>query len=332
MQTNDNLRKFRRSMAGRGVNIREAIVDGASAGLDVLVANLGGQDVITAAQNVTTPADLTLAMSRVAFTTFFAANKLFRVTMNRATQGGSKMWILVAAAEEDAETSVEVRAPSAAELVANVTMKADDRIIDVLAHVSGGVTIDVTAGELVAAINLSEARKSVTASLSSGSGVTAVTALGPDNIGVDATAASTAAQTGFLLSQGPLASAYDSDADQTAEAAIIHTARIAGVAGDDLDIEYANDTDNPEIPYVTVSGNVTTVHIDSGVTLAADVVSAINAASCPIKAALKSTNDGSGVVVTMAAKSLADGRDEGRLRFSQASNGAKVRVAWVAGS
>jgi exopolysaccharide biosynthesis protein len=152
-------------------------------------------------------------------------------------------------------------------------------------------------------------------------------------IGADASTASTAAQTGFVLSQGPLAAAYDTDPDQTAEAAVVFTARIPGAGGNALDIQYVDDVLNPTVPYVTVASGVVKVHIDTGVTLASAVVSAVNAAVVPVTAELKSGNDGSGVVVTMAAQSLADGRDEGRIRLTATTvsgvTADVVRVAWV---
>jgi hypothetical protein len=314
MQTGDNLRKFRRDLAGRGVNIRSAIVDGATAGNDVLVAGLGENDEIVSAENVSTPADLTLDMDRVAYTTFFASNKTFRITMNRP---GESATFAIVPADVDEATSVQ----------------SIGGVIVVRAHVSSGTTIDLTAAQLVAAVNQSEARKAVTASLPSGTGATAVTAFTANTIGLDATTESTAAQTGYHYSKGPLAASVDMDS-QTAEAVVTFTARIPGAAGNSLNVQYLDSADidasQGDQPTVAMDddGETVVVTIDSGVTTAAEVVSAVNAANMPVKAALTSGNDGSGVVVN-ETEDLAGGRNEGRLRFTASNNGAKVRVAWV---
>lgn len=110
------------------------------------------------------------------------------------------------------------------------------------------------------------------------------------------------------------AATYDTDPDQGANAAIVYTAGAAapGELGNNLRIAYANTATagSETVTYgVTKAGVVTvTVGIQSGVSTANQVLTALTTdAGSYLSHALKSGNDGSGVVVTMTAKALTGG-------------------------
>src|SRR3990170_4524644 len=80
MILSDNLRKFRRVLQGRGVNLREAMVtglDGSGTDARVAIANLQDDDVIDSFMNMTdlTDASAGIAMERKASSTLFGTNK-----------------------------------------------------------------------------------------------------------------------------------------------------------------------------------------------------------------------------------------------------------------
>src|SRR3990172_10487278 len=89
MILSDNLRKFRRVLQGRGVNLREAMVtglDGSGTDARVAIANLQDDDVIDSFMNMTdlTDASAGIAMERKASSTLFGTNKGVKYTARTA--------------------------------------------------------------------------------------------------------------------------------------------------------------------------------------------------------------------------------------------------------
>lgn len=107
---------------------------------------------------------------------------------------------------------------------------------------------------------------------------------------------------------------YDTDPDQGANAAIIHSAGDAapGAFGNNLRIAYANTAvaGSETVAYsVTKAGVITvTVGIQTGVSTATQVLTALTTdAGTLLSSALKAGNSGAGAVVTMTAKALTGG-------------------------
>ena len=110
--------------------------------------------------------------------------------------------------------------------------------------------------------------------------------------------------------------AYDTDPDQGANAAIVFTAHTGGAAGNSLKVQFANTAtdghNDVTVTYTATKAGVITlvVGIKTAVTLASEVMTALAAdANTIIDYALKTGNDGTGTVATMAAKALAGGVD-----------------------
>jgi hypothetical protein len=107
---------------------------------------------------------------------------------------------------------------------------------------------------------------------------------------------------------------YDTDPDQGANAAIVFTAAREVGSGVDpvLKIAYANTAvaGSETVAIAASAGVITiTVGISTGVSTAAQVRTALSTANAAeiMTNALKAGNDGTGAVVTMAAKTLAGG-------------------------
>lgn len=100
---------------------------------------------------------------------------------------------------------------------------------------------------------------------------------------------------------------YDTAADQGANAGLVFTAALPGVQGNDITIEYVDDVTNPDPPTVEVTGTAIVVSIDSGVTLASEVETAVEAATALVTVANSGAETGAGTVVAQGPDSLAGG-------------------------
>lgn len=113
----------------------------------------------------------------------------------------------------------------------------------------------------------------------------------------------------FVTSVGTAAS-FDNDSSQGANAALIFTAVQKGVQGNDITIAYIDDVSNPSPPTVEVDGLDIIVNVDSGVTIASAVETALEgdaAAAALITVANKAANNGTGVVTAFAEAAFTGG-------------------------
>lgn len=107
-----------------------------------------------------------------------------------------------------------------------------------------------------------------------------------------------------------VAAAYDNNPDQGANGAHTFTAVLKGVQGNDITIEFVDDVANPAPPVVTVTDLAISVAIDTGVTLASAVETALEASAAAmdlITVANTAGNDGTGVVVAFGPENLTGG-------------------------
>lgn len=112
------------------------------------------------------------------------------------------------------------------------------------------------------------------------------------------------------------AASLDTDADQGANAAMIFTAGAAapGAAGNRIEVEIADTATaaSETVDYAVDNDGVITVTlgVEAGVSTATQTLAALAAdAGTLLSGALKTGNDGSGVVSAMAATALTDGAD-----------------------
>lgn len=146
----------------------------------------------------------------------------------------------------------------------------------------------------------------------------------------DDTIITTAAQVRDLINNDPVGSkhvlvscpdtkaAYDTDPDQGANAGLVFTSKLPGTEGNQITVAYTVPTDDNQAHAidVSVSGHAITVQLavdTDGSTItstAANIKTAVDAdpeASTMVSVANSGGNDGSGLAVVMAAKTLAGG-------------------------
>lgn len=336
----DNFRKFRREMAGRGVNLVHKLVAGATT--EILVVGLKeGDEIVSALSHVGTaaPVALTLLMELKAVLNLFTVNKVFRIVPRNASpalpgtnppQGtGVPIYIQITAGAANAETVPTVT------VTPHGTAPGDGAdLITIVGDTTDGSTILSTALEVVAAINKHPvAGKMVIASIPSGTGGTAVTATGPHRVG--ATIAGDIASgslPGYTFSKGPIGGSLTI---QASTAGVVYTARGVGAATNSIRVRYLDPGANDAVLSVTMSGFDITVNLatDSGGTItsiAADIAAAVNASEAGRWVRADPVSTGAAVVVAESITALAGGRDEGRLRFTDTDTfNAVVELQWV---
>ena len=322
----DNLRKFRREIAGRGVNIRTALIAGVAAATDVLVADLlDGDEVVKSIEHsaAAAPTILTLAMARKASVDLFTTNKIFRVLADYAANEPQKIYVQIVAGPANDGLRVSV--------VPHASVKGAD-IIRVSGSTTDGATILSTAAQVVQAINIEpQASKIATASLPSGTGATAVTATGPHALGAAVAGDVSASVTGFVLAQGPKAGFLDV---QAAAAGVRYTAKKPGLAGNSIRIRYLDPAGNDKVLSVTVSGLDITVNLATSgagaiTSTAALIAAAVNNAEAGKLVSADPLTTGADVVIAAAFAALATGRDTGRLQFVEDTTANVIELEWI---
>lgn len=346
MITTDNLRKFRRYLQGRGVNVRKALVDGANGSgspVRVAIPNLKDDDAITSFIDLTTPADASaaIAMEKNANVSVFATTKGVKYTSRLPGVAGPGA----------TEVRIKYTDTNVADdpLVVTVENQAGGIVlIDVQLEQNSSAVIVTTAAEARAAVlQNQDAAKIVDAALV-GDGTTVLTATGPHKLGATPGGDVSASVVGYLRRQGatPASLTVDIpyvDGDALRFEAVVPGAFGVGKQGGTLPIriQYVDGSNPAETTVVVEDGPyfrdvAVTLRETAGVILATgdEVVAAVKAsadASALVTATRIHGGPGEGapgVVAAFAATELTGGEDSG-VHVSTDLSSKKVLVEWV---
>jgi len=325
-----NLRKFRRYLQGRGVNLRETIVSAnAYADVRITVPGLHDDDAIISVINMTDMLDVTGYLDNggeFATVDIFSTNKGIRFTALKAGTEGNKIYVKAAAAPGNSlPLSVAIGAYDV--ILGTTGNPGKTAILVSLATNSSGVAL--TTGEndasLVFAAIIDAQEQMIGDAIVDlallGDGTTDWTATGP-----------TALTGGTSFKQGPSTAKYvTAFTDPYADGNVRYVARQAGAEGNDITIEY---TDGGALA-VDVTTEAIVVTYVVGVTTAQDVVDAVNAnadAAALVIASLASVDAPDGLVETLAQTNLTGGADPG-IQLSAATDSPlaakSLKVLWL---
>lgn len=328
----DNLRYFRRSLQGRGVNLRMTVIDPApyaySIGSRLTVPGLHSDDRIVSVIDLTDDTDVTGRLDdgdKQAALTVFSANKGIIFTAIKAGLEGNKIDVVAAAAAGNSLPLSVVIGPR--DVVLGTTGHNGRTVIQVnLATDASGValTTSVNSASLVLAAILDAQEALIGDAIVdlalTGSGVTAWTAQ-----------AIVPLVGGSDFDMGPLAASLVTDLDYTSpyfEQEVRYVARKRGAKGNSITVAYVAGG----ALAVAVTALAISVTYVVGVTTAADVIKAVNAnkaaSALVIASVAPGAVDDSGLVSTMAATNLTGGVDPG-IKLTVADPTGKLLITWV---
>lgn len=329
----DNLRKMRRYLQGRGVNLRQTIVDGVVyADERITVPGMHADDVVIGVMNLSDLNDATGYLddgqAKASLKLYSGvSNKEITVTALRKGTEGNKIYVKVAAAPGNS-------------LPLSVTIGAYDTVLATTGH-PGKTAILVNLATNVSGVALTDgtnsAKKVAEAIVNAQSfpiGDAIVDAVASNGSGsVDATATGPTALTGGTdFNQGPTFASLRTALSPYTKADIKYVARKRGVAGNSITVAY---TAGGSLAVGVISSAITVTYV-VGVTTAADVIAKVNATKAaaalvlaePAYGPVSSGDDVSGVIETMVATALTGGQDGG-IQLSVASASKKLMVTWV---
>jgi hypothetical protein len=313
----DNFRRLRRSLQGRGVNLRETIVASTAvyATDRIVVPGLHSGDAIVKVLNLTDIVDASGYLDvggEFALLDVFSADKGITFTAKKAGAAGNNLYIKAAAAA-GASLPLSVTVAPHATLAGKTTITVN------LATDASSVALTTSANSaanvLVAVRQAQDAIKLVDGVLD-GTGATAWTAQSATALagGADWDMGPSTAK---LVTDGP----YDEDD-------VRYVARKAGADGNSITVAHTIGTPLG----VVVTGTDIVVTFVDHVTTIADAIAAVNAhaaASALVIASPAPGNPlGTGDVTTLLATALSGGLDPG-IKLSVASNSKKLGVAWL---
>jgi len=344
MILSDNLRKFRRVLQGRGVNLREAMVtglDGSSIDARVAIANLQDDDVIDSFMNMTdlTDASASIAMERKASVTIFATDKAVKYTARKPGVAGP--------GSEDIRIKYTDTNVADDPLVVTVSRHVDGYVlIDVQLAQSDVAAITTTAAQARAAVlTEKDASKLVDADLI-GTGATLLTASGPHKLGATIAGDVSASVVGYLREQGATAASLVTDLGldvDDLERDLRYEAVTPGLFGGQgasspITIEYVDGSNPAETtvavgPYNDIA--VTLREVAGTVLATADEVMAAIRASAEASALVKvrpahgnPTENAPGVVEAYGPTAL-DGDEDSGVHVNTDLSAKKILVKWV---
>jgi len=317
----DNLRRLRRHLNGRGVNIRETIVVGeVYAGDRIVVPGLHDDDAIVSVLNMTDLVDATGYLDvggEAATADVFATNKGVRFTARRAGEDGNKIAVKAAAdPDESAPLSVVVGQydtvfgtsgnPGKTGILVNLATDSDGNALTSSANSAANVRAAVLQNQ--------DAAKLVEAELL-GTGATAWTATGP-----------TALSGGASFRKGPSTAVLDVDGPYD-EDAVRYAARRAGAEGNDISVEHVA---GGALAVAVATKKVTVTYV-VGETTVQEAVDAVNAdadASALVVASVGPGGDPDSLLSAKSETNLSGGEDPG-IALTEASGGKKLKVTWL---
>lgn len=317
----DNLRKKKRFLQGKGVNLRETIVTGSVYAEDrITVPGLHDDDPIISVIDMDDVDDVTGYLDDdgdEALLDVFSGNKGITFTARKGGAAGNKVYVKAAAdPSPSAPLSVVI---GAYDVVLGTTGNPGKTAILVnLATDSGGVALTTSvnsAANVRAAVLDNQAAAKVVDAALDGTGATAWTATGP-----------TPLAGGTDFKQGPSTAHFDT-AISGANNDVRYSARKSGAAGNSITVDYVLGG----ALAVDVTGTDIVVTVIDLVTTARQVVDAVNgkpAASALVIASPAPGNDGTGIVANIAKTNLSGGVDPG-LRLTVASGGKRLKVLWL---
>lgn len=350
MLLSDNVRKFRRQIQGRGINIRETLVAGVNA-TRLPIANLKDDDAITKFLNMTDLLDASadIAMELDASVTLFTTNKAVKYTARKPGVAGPGT----------DEVRIKYTDTNVADdpLVVTVTRDGLIVLIDVQLAQSSSAVITTTAAEArVAVLQHPEASKLVDAALV-GTGATLLTPTGPHKLGATVAGDVSASVVGYLRRQGATAATLDTamgvDADGLERdlhfEAVTPGATQAGGQGNALPITVqigeSYSPDAAETTVVVTDGPYTTAIavtpralggfvLATGDEVMAAIRASADAAALVTVRALHGRDAAAsapGVVEALGPSALTGGEDSG-IHVSTNLSGKNINVAWITGA
>lgn len=311
----DNLRRKRRSLQGRGVNLRETIITGSVYAADrLIVPGLHDDDTIISVLDLTDLNDATGYLDvagETAVLDVFTGDKGITFTARKPGEAGNDLYVQAAA---DPGAS----APLSVTVVQHPSVSDGVVVLVNLATDSSGValtTSDNSAANVREVVLETQAAAKLVDAVLDGTGATAWTA-----------AAATALAGGADFKQGPsvasltLAGIYSDEG-------VRYVARKTGEEGNDDTVAYtAGGTLG-----VVVTGTDIVVTFVEGITTADDVIAAVNAdlgATALVLATRAPGATGTGFISTVSATNLAGGVNPG-IKLSVGSGSVKLKVLWL---
>jgi hypothetical protein len=318
----DNLRRKRRYLQGRGVNLRETIVLSDAVYVDdrIVVPGLHDDDDIISVLNMTDLVDVTGYLDdagEFATIDIFTVNKGIRFTALRVGAGGNKIAIK-AAADPAVSQPLSVDIGDYDTLFGTTGNPGKTGILVNLATDAAGVAlvsaVNSAANVFVAIIDAQEATigSAVVDLALLGTGATAWTATGP-----------TALAGGASFRQGPTAAQLD-----MTDTFIRYTARTRGTDGNATTITH---TAGGALAVAVIGTAITVTYVDDTTTVqeAIDAVNASATASALVLASLQPGADGTDVLTdNQGPTALAGGIDPG-IQLSEVSSTKKLKVLWL---
>ncbi len=325
----DNLRRKRRFLQGRGVNLRETIVLSGAVYVDdrIVVPGLHDDDDIVSVLNMTDLVDVTGYLddagefATVAF--FGTGNKGVRFTALRAGALGNKLYVKsIAAPGVSLPLSVQIGDYNT---LLGIDVAANHGktliLVNLATDGAGAVLADGsnTAKKVLAAVDVAQ---------EAGFGDAIVDVSLPGTGATEWTAPSgpTALTGGASFKQGPSFASLDEN-PAGENNSVRYTARAAGADGNSITVDY----NLGGALAVAVAGTDIVVTVVTLVTTAQQVIDAVNAkaaASALVIATASPDNDGTGIVAATAQAPLTGGIDPG-IQLSEVSDAIKLKVLWL---
>jgi hypothetical protein len=318
----NNLRKMRRYLQGRGVNVRMTMIDTSAdspytADSRLAVPGLHSDDVIIGLINWSDGVDITGYLDDGAKAASRTIQNLTITALDKGVEGNR---IGVLATILDAQ--------GAARISADLSVEFLGETITVRLATDGTGTANTVSSGPNSATNVRDAILDEQETLHG-------------DAWVDVTGANASAWTAFSVlllqnganfDQGPKTASLTTDLDDTSpyveNSDIRYVAQGPGKTGNDISIVYTAGI----ALAVAVSDEQITVTYVADTTTAADVVAAVNAskaASALVQASLPSPSGiGDGLIATMGETFLAGGLDGG-IQLTVSSAGVKILVLWV---
>lgn len=351
----DNLRYFRRSLQGRGVNIRMTIVDPQSpyapyeAGNRIAVPGLHSDDRIIAVLDLVGLMDNTGDLATgdaTASHEYQSSDARFNVAALKAGTEGNNIYVQVDR-KRDQKEAVLVSQPLSVDFGPyDVVLQRNGVDVDSTGHSKKSMILVMLATDSTGTAdtvdpNGPNSAKNVRAAILDAQealvGDASVDVTFKNGNGEDpvVAAGAVALSGGTDFDMGPLAASLTTDLDYTSpyfEQEVKYVARQRGASGNDITIAYTSGAPaDGHKPTIGVTDDAIVVTYLIGTTTAADVIAAVNgnAAASLLVLASKAPGavDDSGLISTLAATNLTGGVDPG-IKLDVKEPG-KLLIAWV---